>query len=239
MAFPAGLSSNVACGVCLECLRTCPLDNIALNLRAAGTDLRPSSRVRLDEAFKSLLLLGSALVYVFVLQGPSSALRAAAAAVGTPAWFTYAAGFLLLTLLVLPALFLLMIQVGVHGTPGRLSPVENLRRFAPSLIPLGLAAWAAFSLGFVLTNASYILPAMSDPLGLGWDLLGASNSAWAPIGGSLAAWPLAGILMLGLAWSSRRARAVAEELGGGVRLALPVWGFSLLLTSGLLWVFVA
>jgi polyferredoxin len=239
MAFPAGLTSNVACGVCLECLRTCPLDNIALNLRPAGADLRPSSRVRLDEAFKSLLLLGSALVYVFVLQGPSSALRSAAAAVGTPAWFTYAVGFLLLTLLVLPALFLLMIRIGSLGAPGRLSTLENLRRFAPSLIPLGLSAWAAFSLGFVLTNASYILPAISDPLGLGWDLLGASNSAWAPIGGSLAAWPLTVILLLGLAWSSRRARAVADELGGGVRLAVPVWGFSLLLTSGLLWVFVA
>lgn len=239
MTLPAGLTSNVACGVCLECLRTCPLDNIALNLRPAGTDLRASSRIRLDEAFKSLLLLGSALVYVFVLQGPSSALRAAAATVGTPAWFTYAAGFLLLTLLVLPALLLLMIQIGAHGTRGGMPPMENLRRFAPSLIPLGLAAWAAFSLGFVLANASYILPAISDPLGLGWDLLGSSNLAWAPIGGSLAPWPLVAILVVGLAWSSRRARAVAEELGGGLRLALPVWGFSLLLTSGLLWVFVA
>lgn len=196
-------------------------------------------RVQLDEAFKSLLLLGSALVYVFVLQGPSSVLRSAAAAVGTPAWFAYAAGFLLLTLLVLPALFLLMIRLGSLGAPGRLSPMENLRRFAPSLIPLGLAAWAAFSLTFVLTNASYILPAMSDPLGLGWDLLSASNMAWAPIGGPLATWAVTAILLLGLAWSSRRVRAVAEGLGGGLRLAVPVWGFSLLLASGLLWVFVA
>jgi hypothetical protein len=117
--------------------------------------------------------------------------------------------------------------------------MENLRQFAPSLIPLGLAAWAAFSLGFVLTNSSYILPAISDPLGLGWDLLGASNSAWVPIGGSFTAWALIAILLVGLAWSSRRARAVADDLGGGARLAIPVWGFSLLLTSGLLWVFVA
>ena len=239
MAFPAGLTSNVACGVCLECLRTCPLDNVAINLRPMGADLLDSSRIRLDEAFKSLLLLGSALVYVFVLQGPSSTLRSSAAAVGTAAWLAYVAAFFLIIAVVLPALFLLAITVGRPGTPGWLSPSQGFRRFAPSLVPLGLAAWAAFSVGFLLTNASYILPALSDPLGLGWNLLGSSGMPWAPIGGSLGAWPLVVILLIGLAWSSRRVRAVAEELGGGVRAAIPVWAFSLLVTSVMIWVFVA
>jgi len=239
MVFPGSLHANVSCGFCLECLRTCPLDNVAINLRPMGADLRASPRARLDEAFKSLLLVGSALVYVFVLQGPSSSLRAAAAAVGTMAWLAYAAGFLLVTLVVLPGLFLLAASWGRPASSRSTSAWESFRTFAPSLVPLGLAAWAAFSLGFLLTNASYILPALSDPLGLGWDLLGASGSAWTPIGGSLGAWPLILILLVGLAWTSRRVRAIAEALGGGMRTAIPVWGFTLLLTSGLLWVFVA
>ena len=239
MTFPAALKTNVSCGLCLECLRTCPLDNIAINLRPMGSDLGSPQRVGLDEAFKSLLLVGSALVYVFVLQGPSSNLRAAAADVGSVAWLAYVTGFLLITLVVLPALLLLATRAGRPVGSSRLDRWSGFRAFAPALVPLGLGAWAAFSLGFVLTNGAYILPAISDPLGLGWNLLGASGAAWRPAGGSLGAWPLVAILLAGLAWTSRRVRAVAEDLGGGLRMAIPVWGFALLLTSGILWVFVA
>jgi hypothetical protein len=237
--YPAALKSNVSCGLCLECLRTCPLDNVAIRLRPMGADLQPVSRVRLDEAFKSLVLIGSALVYAFVLLGPSSTLRAAAAAVGSPSWLVYAAGFLLVTVVLVPGLFLAAIRLGHSPAKPRLSAKESMRKFAPALVPLGLAAWAAFSLSFVLTNASYILPALSDPIGLGWDLLGAASIPWTPLGGPLASWVLIAIVVFGLAWSSRHIRLVADELAGGIRMALPVWCFSLIVTAGLLWVFVA
>jgi plastocyanin len=180
--FPGALNSNVACGVCLECLRTCPLDNVALQLRPIGADLQPGARVRLYEVFKSLVLIGSALVYAVVLLGPWSELRAAAADVGSPSWLAYAAGFLLVTVVLIPGLFLAATRLGVSiaGISGpRLSSQEGLRRFAPALIPLGLAAWAAFSLGFVLANVSYVLPVLSDPIALGWDLLGGFGP-WTP-----------------------------------------------------------
>ncbi|MEM4303463.1 MAG: hypothetical protein QW470_07415 [Candidatus Caldarchaeum sp.] len=31
--FPQNLNRNAYCGLCMECVKTCPLDNIALNLR--------------------------------------------------------------------------------------------------------------------------------------------------------------------------------------------------------------
>jgi hypothetical protein len=204
-----------------------------------GADLRRSAPVRIDEAFKSLVLIGSALVYAFVLLGPSSVLRAAAAAVGSQSWLAYAAGFLLVTVVLVPGLFLAATRLGHSSARTSISANEGLRRFAPALVPLGLAAWAAFSLGFVLTNASYILPALSDPIGLGWDLLGTTSMPWAPVGGPLVSWALAAIVLVGLAWSSRHVRAVADDLAGGVRTALPVWAFSLIVSAGMLWVFVA
>ena len=63
--FPGGLSKNNYCGLCMECMRACPHDNIAVNLRGCGADLaRPSTR--LDEAFKAFVMLGSAMVYAAV-----------------------------------------------------------------------------------------------------------------------------------------------------------------------------
>jgi hypothetical protein len=101
-----------------------------------------------------------------------------------------------------------------------------------------LAAWVAFSLGFVLANVSYVLPVLSDPVALGWDLFGTASVPWTPVGGPLAMWVVVAIVLAGLAWSSRQVRAVAEGLAGGVRMAIPVWGFSLIVAAGLLWVFV-
>src|SRR3990172_7724733 len=44
--FPGGLTRNTYCGLWLECLRTCPHDNIAVNLRPFSADLaKPSTRI--------------------------------------------------------------------------------------------------------------------------------------------------------------------------------------------------
>jgi len=85
----------------MECLRTCPHDNIALNLRPFGADLASPTR-RVDEAFKTFIMLGSAMVYTAVLLGPWGALKDAAYSVGTSAWFAYSLVFLAAILVFLP-----------------------------------------------------------------------------------------------------------------------------------------
>ena len=39
LLYPGALTKNTYCGTCMECLRTCPHDNIAFNLRSFGADL--------------------------------------------------------------------------------------------------------------------------------------------------------------------------------------------------------
>ena len=53
-------------------------------------------------------------------------------------------------------------------------------RLAYILIPVGIFAWIAFSLPPVMTNYSYILSVLSDPLGLGWDIFGTANQHFKP-----------------------------------------------------------
>jgi polyferredoxin len=89
--YPVALRDNAACGLCLECVRVCPHDNLAVNLRPFGEDLfvpRPASR-RLDEAFLALVMLGSALAFSAVFTGPWGWLKNAAFAIGSPAWLGY------------------------------------------------------------------------------------------------------------------------------------------------------
>jgi len=55
----------------MECLRACPQDNLALNLRPFGTDIgKPRTANRLDEAFLALVMLGSVLAFTSVFVGP-------------------------------------------------------------------------------------------------------------------------------------------------------------------------
>jgi 4Fe-4S binding domain len=236
--FPGTLQANTYCGVCLECLRTCPYDNVALNLRPAGTDLGLSKGRGLDEAFKAILLLGSGLAYIAVLLGAWSGPRAAAAAIGSPEWFMYALAFLAFVLILVPGLLLGATRVGLWLSRGRVGTLPGLRAFSPALVPIGLSVWIAFSLSFLLANLSYVFSVVSDPLNLGWNLLGTVGVGWTPYGQALFPWLTISVLLVGLTWTSRRVGAIAEELGGGLKLALPLWIVTFLLTVGALWLLV-
>jgi polyferredoxin len=228
--FPGGLTKNTYCGLCMECLRTCPHDNIAVNLRPFSADLaRPSTRI--DEAFKAFIMLGSSMIYAGVLLGPWGTLKEAAYNVGTSAWFIYAGVFLALIFLAMPSLFALCV-----------TRFENLtafkKRFAAlstALIPLGLMFWVAFSLSFVLTNASYILATLSDPLGFGWNLFGTANTPWQPMLTSILAPGQTLALVGGLIWSARTAQKAAREANIS---AIPVIVYCALATLTMLWLLV-
>src|SRR5574341_239136 len=220
--FPGGLTKNTYCGLCMECIRTCPHDNIAINLRPFSADLtKPPARI--DEAFKAFIMLGSAMIYAGVLLGGWGALKDAAYNVGTNAWFIYVAVFLGAIFMILPALFALCVS--------RFDSLKTLKkRFATlstSLIPLGLMFWVAFSLSFVLTNATYILASLSDPLGLGWNLFGTADAAWQPLLTSILAPGQTLALVVGLIWSARTGQKAAREARVS---SIPVIAYCFILT---------
>jgi polyferredoxin len=225
--FPGGLTKNTYCGLCMECIRTCPHDNIAVNARPFAADLaKPSARI--DEAFKAFIMLGSAMIYAGVLLGPWGILKDAAYNVGTSAWFIYAVVLLSIIFVLMPSLFALCVT--------RFESLNAFKkRFATlstALIPLGLMFWVAFSLSFVLTNASYILVSLSDPLGLGWNLFGAANAAWQPMLTSILAPGQTLALVGGLIWSGRTAQKAANE----VKVSpIPVIIYCLIITLAMLW----
>ncbi len=205
--FPGGLMKNTYCGLCLECLRACPYENIVVNARPFSTDLAMPS-ARLDEAFKTFIMLGSAMVYAAILLGPWGVLKNASYDVGSTAWFLYAVVFLAIIFVILPGIF----TVGILSTRSALPLKQRFASLSVALIPLGLMFWVAFSLSFVVSNASYVLLALSDPFGWGWNLFGTATIAWQPY---LTTW-LPGIqtfvLVGGLLWTTSLARKFASEL---------------------------
>lgn len=235
LVFPRGLSKNTHCGLCLECLRSCQNANVALQVRPFGSDLiRPGDR-NLDEAYKAFIMLGSALVYAAVLLGPWARLKTAAYSVGTLAWIWYAIAFTLSILVVIPGLFLGAVAVGRRLSGQGRALKRSFIAYSHALIPLGLAGWIAFSISFVGANLSYVWAVLSDPMGWGWNLTGNTGHAWTPYLTGMTPVVAAGVLLIGLAWSSSVAhRTAAAETTAALRHALPITAFCVLFTLTLL-----
>lgn len=236
--FPGALQTNVNCGLCMECLRTCEYENIALNLRAFGTDIRAPHRSGIDEAYKGFIMLGSALVYSVVLVGPWGDLKSLAASIGSLAWGGYGLALIALTWGLIPALFYMFHWLGLRSSSSPYPPGRVVIQFAPALLPLGLMAWVAFSISFVFANFSYLWPVLSDPFGWGWDLFNTAALGWTPYGGNLMPGLQTMALLLGLLWCGVLAKRIARTSGS----KYPVWPttlFSFLITVAFLGVLVA
>jgi hypothetical protein len=242
--YPVAFRDSRACGLCMECLRACPKDNLALNLRPFGSDIGGTiSARRVDEAYLSLVMLGSVLTFAAVFAGPWGWLKSAAFEIGSTGWFIYAGGFLFFNLLILPGLFALVVWGGSQLLERQSRKTtalgQSLRRKianqSQALLPLGLMAWMAFTVSFAFPKMGLVLGALNDPLGWGWSLLGADYTPWAP---DVAAYSpiLQGILLLlGLAWAVKVARRLA---GTKILPAAPVLVFCLTFSLALLWLLI-
>lgn len=234
--YPVAFRDSSACGLCMECLRACPQDNLALNLRPFGADIgKPRTSNRLDEAFLALVMLGSALAFAAVFTGPWGWLKSAANAIGSLRWAGYAAGFLALNLLVLPGLFSLAVWAGQKTTTNKLSLKRQISNQAQVLLPLGLMAWIAFTVSFALPKLGYVLGVVNDPFGWGWNLLSRAYSPWSPDVSAFSPVLQTALLLTGLFWSANVTRRLSES---NFRRALPILAFCLAFSLAMLWLLI-
>jgi hypothetical protein len=127
----------------------------------------------MDEAYKSFIMLGSAMSYAAILLGPWGGLKLQAYSVLTWGWLGYGFAFLGLNLAILPGLFFSLLKLN----PKIASPRVGFTAFSTALIPLGLMFWLAFSLSF-WHPMRLISQFSSDPLGWGMEHIRHSR-AWA------------------------------------------------------------
>jgi len=240
--YPLALRDSSACGLCMECLRVCPQDNIALNVRPFGSDLGAARNShRLDEAFLALVMLGSALAFSAVFTGPWGALKTAAFQIGSIEWLGYAGVFLALNLLILPGSFVLAAGLGLKLAHSRVPLRQAIANQAQALLPLGLFTWIAFTISFAFPKFAYVFSVLSDPFGWGWNLFGTANVTRTLGDSGLVLILQVVALLTGLFWStslSLNLSDVDRPRTGGWRQSIPVIAFCLVYTLIMLWLLV-
>ncbi len=208
------LDRNNYCGLCFECVKSCPNDNISLRLRPFATS---DVVIRgYDEVWKASIMLVLAFSYSVVLLGPYGQLKdwANISEVGNWGGFgLYAAGQALLALVVFPGLYYLSIRLAKwYAKIDNVSTKELFLRYAYMLVPMGLLAWIAFSVPLIMINGSYIISVTSDPLGWGMDLFGTAHFPWTPFWPEWVPFIQVPILLAGFYYGVRGLHKVGRQL---------------------------
>lgn len=174
------MNRNNYCGFCMECIKSCPNDNVGVFIRPFGSD-----RVirGYDEMFNIIIMLVVAIAFSITMLGPWGSIKAAANVTESGQiipFLIYLAAIWGSALLVFPSLFALAAR-GANRLAG--NPVSNREitlRLSYILIPVGICSWIAFSLPSIMVNYNYVLSVLSDPLGLGWDIFGTADYLFKP-----------------------------------------------------------
>lgn len=162
--FVPAVQSNMDCTLCLNCLRACPYDNVALSLR---TPVREWLSAPYRRRGRSLLMLFAVLLSIV---GLLNALLMVSPFFDFANWLATLLGtrseFLILSLVfvgfsaLVMGLFVAVASLADAAAGAPFNPVQAFNRWGYVLIALGFGFWLAHNLFHMLTGALSIVPVM-------------------------------------------------------------------------------
>ena len=208
------LDRNNYCGLCFECVKSCPNDNISLFVRPFATS--DTAMRGYDEVWKASIMLVLAFTYSIMLLGPWGRLKDWANVSESRNWGGFAlfgGGQALLALVIFPALYYVSIRLAKwYGRADAIPTRELFLKYAYMLVPMGLLAWIAFSIPLLMVNGSYIIAVASDPLGWGMNLFGTAEFPWRPLWPEWVPFVQVPILLAGFYYGVRSINKVGSAL---------------------------
>jgi ferredoxin len=211
------MTRNNHCSYCMECVKSCPKDNIGVFLRPFGSDRQLKGY---DEMVNVMIMLTVAMAFSVTMLGPWSNIKEAANITESRhliPFLIYVAALWSGALVLVPGLFVAAVRLGNRWAGKPVADRNLTLRLAYMVIPIGIFAWIAFSLPSVLINHNYLLVVLSDPFGVGWNLFGGADMPFSPL---FPQWiPLVqGILLLaGLFWGLKTGFQALDGLIEGTR----------------------
>lgn len=192
-----GMNKNTYCILCMECVQTCPHENVALSLRPFGEDLVKPSPVRFDEAAMVIVMLAMSTFHgitmtpawvrvVTWLQTTLSISFLSAFSLGMTAFLT-----------ILSCLYLVFVGLSYLAAPSTDMSLRQLAiRYSYSFLPIALFYHLAHNVLHFSMEGGTLVVLLSDPLGWGWNLFGTAGYIPGPMLPYWAVWSLTIVLIL-------------------------------------------
>jgi ferredoxin len=248
--FPQVMDRNTYCTLCMECVKGCPMDNMALRARPFGADLWASAKRQFDEAYLAAAMLGVATVVTAAMIAPWQAWMVGLGRllpVNPIQWMrpiTYlslvdSVVFFAVALAVGPGLVLGAAWLAERRVPAaeRLGLRRAFTTFAYAVVPLGLAMHLAHNLEHLLVEGPAVIPVLQRTAArfLGF---GTGEPDWhiGPlVAPDLISWIQLAVLLalfaVGLAVAHRIARATYADPMAAARAAVPLFVLLALVTA--------
>jgi len=202
--FPGSLQQNTYCINCMECVKTCPEDNIVVNARPWSADLVGEGRPRRDEAYLALLMLGLTGFHGLTMTPAwGRMLRFLEDELSIPYVPAFTAG--MVALMAAPvAIYALLVKCS--GWCAGRSPLPYGRAFtafAYSLLPIALFYHLAHNMEHLLMEGQKVIPLLSNPFGFtpgeAWNVVGfVGHGPWNLFG--TAHWEIPPLVSLPTLW---------------------------------------
>lgn len=237
----AEINENNDCGLCTECIKSCPYDNVSLRWRPFGqeTKLRDAG-----EAFLAMVMLTLAAAYCVVHLGHWPVVRDYVNILDKGNWdlfAIYAAVLWGVALLGLPAVMFLLAALGKALARAPHKTFDLLIASAGALVPIGLMLWIAFVVPMLFVNVTFVFQSLSDPFGWGWDFFGTRNTPWHQFIPRAVPWIQVACILVGLAYSLRNAWRIwltlAESPRAAMRGMLPIGALLVCVCGWAVWFF--
>jgi hypothetical protein len=191
------IDRNNDCGACMECVKTCAYDNVAVFWRSDSWDQHVAGY---GEVWQAIVMFALACLYSIINLGAWDRIRDWTDLVDKGNWGSFAMYALVVWVVclgVLPALWFLLTRLGGSSVDAK----AQFRVTSAALIPLGMAFWIAFAVATVLSMMTFLLQSLSDPFNWGWDLLGMAGSRWHIIWSPAIPWLQVACVLVGAAYS--------------------------------------
>ncbi|MEZ4458594.1 MAG: heavy metal-binding domain-containing protein [bacterium] len=194
--FMGAMNENTYCTMCTECIKSCPHDNVAINVRTPLADLMGPHRRRVEEAWFLLMILGITVfhglamipLWTHDIVPPAREWieKTTGFDVGYLVVFTVGMVAFLAALVGVYAIFC----AGIRAASGNIA--YRFRDFfvahAYDILPLALAYHLAHNSLHFFYEGSKLVRLLSDPFGWGWNLFGTAD------------WPLTMLVPMEILW---------------------------------------
>ncbi len=220
--FPGNLNKNTYCTLCTECIRACPHDNLAINIRPPATDLYDKRQYKWDEAILAIVLLALTSFHGITMtpawEKLNNSLRVEMT-LGPKPVFT----MLMIIITIAPVLIfgLTAFSAKKFTKESNVSVGKIFRAFAYSVIPIALFYHLAHNGMHFFMEAQNIIPLLSDPFGWGWNLFGTAGKTYGSLLTLKTIWYIQlGLIVIGHIYGVIIADRIAKNLFKDHKLAM-------------------
>jgi polyferredoxin len=190
----ASLEDSTYCTMCGECVKSCPKDNVALNLRPFGEGLYSYAHPKLDEAFLSVTLLSLTSFHGLtmtpfwenVTQPEGTILGWVGGLTGVGHLGAFTIG--MAVVLAAPVLLYFGFCKGVAALAARTESATQgvttrdvFIQFSYALLPIALFYHLAHNGMHLFMEGQNVITYLSDPMGRGWDLFNTATRSFPPL----------------------------------------------------------